>query len=206
MLLVPKVAANMVNAHLANAICLTTRRSALRNNRPTEARGPRNIANAYLVNDWPTLREARRVQNLIMCSCPPPMTRMRGSASPRKRVLPSPVHSNSACSHLTWRAPPNCRNLRTKKNKTECKCDPKFGTEKCPQFRDVKWFQVVFILGMQYCSRGMTKTCPQNWNRFWHPKWEHHLAIGCSNCVRGECQKHVLKTGIASGTQNENIV
>ena len=148
MLLVPKAAANMVNAHLANAICLTTRRSALRGNRSTKARGPRNIANAHLVNDWPTLREAKRVQNLIVCSCPLPMTRMRASAAPRKCVLPSPVHSNSACSNLARRAPPNCRNLQTTKTQTECKCGPKFGTKLRPQFRDLAWFQVLFILGM----------------------------------------------------------
>ena len=116
MLLVPKVAANMVNAHLANAICLTTRRSAFRGNRSTKARGPRNIANAHLVSDWSTLREAKRVQHLIVCSCPPPMTRIRASAAPRKCVLPNPVHSNNARSHLTRRPPPDCRNLQTKKN------------------------------------------------------------------------------------------
>ena len=150
MLLMPKVAANIVNAHLANAVCLTTRRSALRGNRSTEARGPRNIANAHLVNDWPTLREARCVQHLIACSCSLPMTRMRGSAAPRKCVLPSPVHSNNACSHLTQRVPPDYRNLHTKKQ-TECKCGPKFGTEMRPQFRDLTWFQVLCILGVFYC-------------------------------------------------------
>ena len=136
MLLVPRVAANMGNAHLAIAICLTARRSALRGNRSAKAHGPRNIANAHLVNDWPTLREARREQKLIACSCPLPMTRMRASAAPRKCVLPSPVHSNSACSHLTWR-PPKLPQLADK-NKTklnanvspnlEPKCVPNPGT------------------------------------------------------------------------------
>ena len=147
MLLVPKVAANMVNAHLASAMCLTARRSALRGNRSAKSHGPRNIANAHLVNDWPTLREARRMQKLMVCSWPLPMTRMRASAAPRKCVLPSPVHSNSACSHLT--CPPQiAATCRQKQNKTECKCVPKFGTKMCPQSRNLKWFQVSFILGM----------------------------------------------------------
>ena len=179
----------------------------MRGNRSTKARGPRNIANAHLVNDWPTLREAKRVQNLIVCSCPLPMSRMRGSAAPRKCVLPSPVHSNNACSHLARRAPSHIAAICRQTNKQpECKCGPKFGTKMCPQFRDLTWFQVLFILGMFYCARLMTKTCPRNWNRFWYPKREHHLAIDCNNFVRGECQKHVLKTGAASGIQSENIV
>ena len=86
MLLVPKVAANMVNAHLASAMCLTARRSALRGNRSAKAHGPRNIANAHLVNDWPTLREARRVQKLIVFMPAPNDTNARRRCAAQMRV------------------------------------------------------------------------------------------------------------------------
>ena len=64
---------------------------------------PRNIAFARLVNDWPTLRGARRVQTLVAFSCPLPMTRIRASAVPRICVRPRLAHSHNARSHLERR-------------------------------------------------------------------------------------------------------
>ena len=118
----------------------------MRGNRSTKARGPRNIANAHLVNDWPTLREAKRVQNLIVCSCPLPMTRMRASAAPRKCVLPSPVHSNSACSHLT-RRPPNCRNLPTKKQQNRLQMWPQIWNQNVSPIQGPNMVPSVIYIG-----------------------------------------------------------
>ena len=64
---------------------------------------PRNTEDAHLINDWLILREARHVPELIACSYPLAMTRIRASAAPRACVLPRHVLSNSACRHLTLR-------------------------------------------------------------------------------------------------------
>ena len=156
MVLVPKVAANMVNANFASAICLTALRSALRDNRSAKAHGPRNIANAHLDNDWPTLREARRVQKLIVCSRPLAKTRMHASAAPHKCMLPSPVHSNTACSHLT-RRPPNCRNLPTKKQQNRMQMWPQIWNQNVSPVQGLKVVPSFFYIGNVILCAGSDK-------------------------------------------------
>ena len=105
MVLVPTVAANMVNARLASSICLIALRHALRGNRLARARGPRIRATlqtlAWSMSCRFCKRQcARKDSERFHANV---NDRIRAIAAPRKCVLPRLVHSTNACSHFVWR-------------------------------------------------------------------------------------------------------
>ena len=65
--------------------------------------------------------------------------------------------------------PPRLMSLAKKLN-SENKQVPKFGTKMGPQIKNLKRLQVSLIFGMQSCARVVTKSCSQNWHRFWFQK------------------------------------
>ena len=56
---------------------------------------------------------------------------------------------------ITFGATPKLLQLVSKtmkKTKANANLVPKIGTKTCPQFEDLKWFQIICILEIQYCA------------------------------------------------------